>query len=100
MSEDQLQAVVGNLLDEINTRHSGLITDFNQLGSVAGMNPGIMNTLREESYLSDFHVMGAQMVGPKVGAQLRQKAVLATLYALAGMLARSGEHTSELQSPR
>src|ERR1039458_248642 len=87
MSEDQLQAVVGNLLDEINTRHSGLITDFNQLGSVAGMNPGIMNTLREESYLSDFHVMGAQMVGPKVGAQLRQKAVLATLYALAGMLA-------------
>jgi preprotein translocase subunit SecF len=31
--------------------------------------------------------MGAQMVGPKVGAQLRQKAVLATLYALAGMLA-------------
>ena len=87
MSEDQLQAVVGNVLDEINTRHSGLITDFNQLSSVLGMNPGIMNTLRQECYLSDFHVMGAQMVGPKVGAQLRQKAVLATLYALAGMLA-------------
>src|ERR1035438_4724447 len=39
MSEDQLQAVLGNLLDEMNTRHSGLITDFNQLGSVSGMNP-------------------------------------------------------------
>ena len=26
------------------------------------------------------------MVGPKVGAELRNKAVLATLYALAGML--------------
>jgi preprotein translocase subunit SecF len=87
MSEDQLQAVVTNLLDEINTRHSGLITDFSQVASVSGMNAGIMNTLRQECYLSDFHVMGAQMVGPKVGAQLRQKAVLATLYALAGMLA-------------
>jgi preprotein translocase subunit SecF len=87
MSEDQLQTLVGNVLSEINTKHSGLITDFNQISSVPGMNAGIMNTLRQECYLSDFHVMGAQMVGPKVGAQLRQKAVLATLYALAGMLA-------------
>ena len=30
--------------------------------------------------------MQVQMVGPKVGAELRNKAVLATLYALAGML--------------
>jgi preprotein translocase subunit SecF len=87
MSEDQLQTLVRNVLGEINTRHSGLITDFNQLSSVAGMNPGIMNTLRQECYLAPFHVVSAQMVGPKVGAQLRQKAVLATLYALAGMLA-------------
>ena len=87
MSEDQLQALVTNLLGEINTKHSGLITDFNQVASIAGMNAGIMNTLRQECYLSDFHVMGAQMVGPKVGKELRQKAVLATLYALAGMLA-------------
>jgi len=87
MSEDQLQAVVGNILGEINTKHSGLITDFNQVASVPGMNAGIMNALRQECYLSDFHIMGAQMVGPKVGKELRQKAVLATLYALAGMLA-------------
>src|SRR5512140_1822183 len=51
------------------------------------MTSAIMGTLQQECYLSDYHVMGAQMVGPKVGAQLRQKAVLATLYALAGMLA-------------
>jgi len=31
-------------------------------------------------------VIQVQMVGPKVGADLRNKAVLATLYALAGML--------------
>jgi len=86
MSEDQLRALVGNILGEINTHHSGLITDFNQLSSVPGMNSGIMNTLRQECYLAPFHVVSAQMVGPKVGASLRQKALVATLCALAGML--------------
>jgi preprotein translocase subunit SecF len=87
MSEDQLQTLVRNVLGEINTQHSGLITDFNQLASVTGVNAGIINTLRQECYLAPFHVVSAQMVGPKVGAKLREKAVLATLYALAGMLA-------------
>ena len=87
MSAEQLQELVKNIMSERDSRHSGLITDFKQLSSVSGMNAGIMNTLQQECYLADFHVMAAQMVGPKVGAQLRQKAVLATLYALAGMLA-------------
>jgi len=64
-----------------------LITDFNQLSSVPGVNSGIINTLQQECYLAPYHVMQVQMVGPKVGAELRNKAVLATLYALAGMLA-------------
>ena len=87
MTEEQLQTLVRNVLGEMNTQHSGLITDFNQLASVPGVNAGIINTLRQECYLAPFHVVSAQMVGPKVGAQLQRKAVLATLYALAGMLA-------------
>ncbi len=86
LSETQLGALAQGILSEINTHHSGLITDFNELSSVPGMNSGIMNTLRQECYLSPFHVVSAQMVGPKVGAKLRQKALFATLYALAGML--------------
>jgi preprotein translocase subunit SecF len=46
-----------------------------------------MNALQQECYLGAYHVGEVQMVGPKVGAQLRSQAVLATLYALAGMLA-------------
>jgi preprotein translocase subunit SecF len=86
-TEEQLKTLSHNILSEINTKHSGLITDFGQLSSVPGMNSGIMNTLRQECYLAPFHIASAQMVGPKVGAKLREKAVLATLYALAGMLA-------------
>jgi preprotein translocase subunit SecF len=86
MSEEQLKTLIHNILSEINSHHSGLITDFNELSSVPGMNSGIINTLRQECYLAPFHVVSAQMVGPKVGAKLRQKALFATLYALAGML--------------
>jgi len=87
MSEQQLQKLAAGLLDYINGKYSGLIADFNQLTSVSGMNSAIMNTLRQECYLAPFHEMKVEMVGPKVGAELRNKAVLATLYALAGMLA-------------
>jgi len=87
MSEQQLQKLASDLLDYANSRYSGLVTDFSQLTSVPGMNSAIMNTLRQECYLAPFHELKVEMVGPKVGAELRNKAVLATLYALAGMLA-------------
>jgi len=86
-SEQDLQNLVTALLSTRDTQHSGLITNFGQLSSTPGVNAGIMNTLREECYLAPFHIAGVEMVGPKVGAELRTKAVLATLYALAGMLA-------------
>ena len=87
MSDQQLQQLVQNLLDFRNTPpRSGLVTDFSQLSSVPGMNAGILSVLQKECYLAPFAVRGVEMVGPKVGAELRNKAVLATLYALAGML--------------
>jgi preprotein translocase subunit SecF len=87
MSDPQVQALAKGILEYRDTPpRSGLITDFNQLSSVPGMNAGIMNALKQESYLSPYHIVETQMVGPKVGAELRNKAVFATLYALAGML--------------
>jgi len=86
MSDPQLQDLARNLVSYRDGKMSGLITDFGQFSSVQGMNAGIMNTLQQETYLAPFHVIQVQMVGPKVGADLRNKAVLATLYALAGML--------------
>jgi preprotein translocase subunit SecF len=88
MSDVQLQKLVKDALDFRDTPpRSGLIANFSQLSSVPGINPGIMNTLQQECYLAPFHILKVEMVGPKVGAELRNKAVLATLYALAGMLA-------------
>src|SRR5664279_3491366 len=88
MAEPQLQKTVADILNFRDTPpRSGLVTDFNQLSSLPGVNAGIMSTLKQECYLAPYTVKKTEMVGPKVGAELRNKAVLATLYALAGMLA-------------
>src|SRR3982750_35534 len=86
MSDPQLLDLAQNLVNFRDTQMSGLITDFNQLSAVPGVNAAVLSTLQQETYLAPFHVIQVQMVGPKVGADLRNKAVLATLYALAGML--------------
>ena len=67
-------------------QHSGLIYNFSELNGVPGVTPQILSVLQQETYLAPYHIQKTEMVGPKVGAQLRQKAVLATLYALGGML--------------
>ena len=86
MSDDQLKTLSANLASYRDKDRGGLITDFTQLSSVPGVNAGIINTLQQECYLAPFHIGGVDMVGPKVGAELRNKAIYATLYALAGML--------------
>ena len=86
LSDTQLKALAHDILSFSASRYSGLVTDYGQLSSVPGMNAGTMNALREVTYLAPYHVGRVEMVGPKVGADLRNKAVLATLYALGGML--------------
>jgi preprotein translocase subunit SecF len=90
LTEQQLKDLVQTLLSYRDNQASGLVTDFNQLSSAPGVNAGIINTLRQETYLAPFHIMQVQMVGPKVGADLRSKAIWATLYALGGMLVYIG----------
>ena len=87
LSEPQLQTFVADILNFRNTPpRSGLITGFDQLSGVPNVTPAEINVLKQECYLAPFAVKEIQMVGPKVGADLKQKAILATLYALGGML--------------
>jgi preprotein translocase subunit SecF len=65
---------------------SGFVRSFDELSAVAGVTPAIVNALKQEAALGQFSVRGAEVIGPKIGAELRTKAVLATLYALGGML--------------
>ena len=86
MSDTQLQTLAKGIVDVRDQQYSWLLTDFHQVAAAPGMNSGIMSALQQETYLGSYHIGQVQMVGPKVGAELQKKAVLATLYALAGML--------------
>jgi preprotein translocase subunit SecF len=79
----QLAAAITHARD---TDHDGIITDVNELSNVPGATSAVLNTIKSDYSLSQFTVRDAEIVGPKVGAQLRRQAILATLYALAGML--------------
>ena len=65
---------------------SGLISDFQELSSVPGVNAGVIATLRNDFYLSSFAVKNSEIVGPKVGKDLRQQALYVTLAGLGAML--------------
>src|ERR1035438_1778996 len=56
MSEPQLQKLTADLLAVRDKQYSGVITDFSELSSAAGTNPGIINSLKQECYLAPFHV--------------------------------------------
>jgi preprotein translocase subunit SecF len=83
-SEQRYRQAANAILDHRDKEKSGLIGSLNELNSVT--EPAIVNELGQSAYLSGFNVRNVEIVGPQVGAQLRQKALLATLYSLAGML--------------
>jgi len=88
MNEQQLRDMAKAMLSFKNTPpRSGIVTSFDQLNGVAGVTPQVIGVMKQQCTLSSFSVIGAEVVGPKIGAELRSKAVLATLYSLAGMLA-------------
>jgi len=63
----------------------GVVSDLSQL-QAAGATSAVISALAESYYSSNFAIIDAEIVGPKVGAELRRQAILVTLYALAGML--------------
>ncbi|MGD0907537.1 MAG: protein translocase subunit SecF [Candidatus Acidiferrales bacterium] len=63
----------------------GVVTNLNDL-SAAGANAAAIAALRDSFYASNFAIINVEIVGPKVGSELRRQAVVVTLYALAGML--------------
>jgi preprotein translocase subunit SecF len=64
----------------------GLIANFQQLSGVSGVAPAVLGVLEKDFYLSGFTVRNTQIVGPKVGSDLRREAVYVTLAGLAAML--------------
>ncbi len=64
---------------------TGIITDYKILDGL-GLKPEIQTYLKDKTYLGPLTVLSRETVGPQVGADLRKKAVQATVWSLIGML--------------
>jgi preprotein translocase subunit SecF len=83
---DRYTQLAQQITDARDKDHGGILTNFDELKNVATVNPAVLADLRDSYSLGTFAIRDVEIVGPKVGAQLRRQAILATLYALAGML--------------
>jgi len=83
---DRYTQLASRLTAARDSDHGGIVTSFDQLKNVDGVTPSVVSSLSNDFSLSNFAIRDADIVGPRVGSQLRRQAVLATLYALGGML--------------
>jgi preprotein translocase subunit SecF len=83
---DRYKELAQRLVDARDKDQGGIVTSFDELKSAPGVTPQVVNALTSGFSLGNFTIRNVEIVGPKVGAQLRRQAVLATLYALLGML--------------
>jgi len=67
-------------------RRQGVVRDFQQLAGVKGMTPEILQTLQQRAYVGSFAVLSREVVGPTVGAELRQRGILAVVLSMLAML--------------
>lgn len=82
--------IAERITDFRDTERGGLLTSFGELRALEGVPPVVVDTLAEEAFLSPFVVRNVEVVGPKVGEQLRRQALLATGLALTGILVYIG----------
>jgi len=83
---DRYQQLAKKILTYRDTTKNGVLTNFDDLSAVDGATPVVVSALKSNYALGGFALRGVEIVGPKVGAELRRQAILVTLYALAGML--------------
>ncbi len=63
----------------------GIITDFSELQNL-NLKPEMLTFLKGKTFLGPLTVLSRETVGPQVGADLRKKAVMATIWSLIAML--------------
>jgi preprotein translocase subunit SecF len=87
VSTDGLRTLAQQILQYRDTPpRSGLITNFDELKAVPSVTQPVIDVMKKQLTLAPFAVRSFELVGPKVGEELRWQAIKVTLLALAGML--------------
>jgi preprotein translocase subunit SecF len=83
---DRYQQLAKKILAYRDDNKGGVLTNFDELSAADGVTPAVLATLKSNYALGSFAIRNVEIVGPKVGGELRRQAIFVTLYALAGML--------------
>ncbi len=93
---DHYKAIAALIANYRDTQRGGLLSGVDELRQPLaasrdvqqghGGADAVLGVLRNAFTVGSFAIRNVEIVGPKVGAELRQQAILATLYALEGML--------------
>jgi preprotein translocase subunit SecF len=67
-------------------KNNGIFTTVDELDDVEGLSESVEMALKRDAAVGAFSLLGAESVGPAVGADLREKATLAIAFSLVGML--------------
>jgi len=83
---DRYQQLAKKILAYRDDAKGGVVTNLDELSGVDGVTSPVLFTLKSNYALGSFAIRNVEIVGPKVGGELRRQAIFVTLYALAGML--------------
>ncbi len=83
---DRYTQLAKNLLAYRDKNNGGVLTNVDDLKNADGATPAVISVLKESFSLAPFAIRNVEIVGAKVGGELRNQAIRVTLYALAGML--------------
>jgi preprotein translocase subunit SecF len=87
LSEQQLQDLVTKIKDfRDSAPRSGVLRSVDELSGVPGVTPQVLQVLKQEAYVAPYGIRQIEIVGPKMGNELRRQAIYVVLAALAGML--------------
>jgi len=83
---DRYRQLAKKLLDYRDKVANGLVTNLSDLASADGATPAVIAVVKDNFSVGPFTIRNTEIVGPKVGGELRQQAIWVTLLALGGML--------------
>jgi preprotein translocase subunit SecF len=83
---DRYQQLAKKILDYRDKVANGVLTNFDDLSKVDGVTAPVLAAIKNNYALGPFAIRNIEIVGPKVGAELRSQAIWVTLLALGGML--------------
>lgn len=64
----------------------GVFTSWDEIEGLEPVTPEVLEALRERAYLGSFSLLGEEVVGPTIGAELKRRGIWAVVLSILGML--------------